>query len=137
MKFNNYIFILFKNQFWDKRVFIFVSHLGKVIERLRELVRFKVRVCFAFEGNVFDLSVDELSFVDASSLIVTRFLSTLLAFVDVDKFPTPAAALLRSESDKDLNGWCEVCWTLVAIIDQELLLRISGFHDIHNIIMSS
>jgi hypothetical protein len=104
------IIILFETGFKIKELKFFFSHLGKVIERLRELVRFKVRVCFAFEGNVLDLSAvdDELSFVEASSLIVTRFLSTL-PFVDVDKFPTPAAALLRSESDNDLNGWCEVC----------------------------
>jgi hypothetical protein len=41
---------------------------------------------------------------------VTRFLST--SFEDDDV----TTALLRSESDNDLKGWCDVCCTFVDIV---------------------
>ena len=91
------------------------SHLGSVIDLFNELVLLSVRLCLALDGKVFDLSWSvEALCVELSSFIVTRFLSTLLTG-DVMLFD--AVTLLKSESESDLNGWCDVCWIFVAIFD--------------------
>jgi hypothetical protein len=54
--------------------------------------------------------------------MVTRFLST--SFDDDDDVTT---ALLRSESDNDLKGWCDVCCTFVDIVAKKSKLFGFGF----------
>ena len=103
------------------------EYLGRVIERFRELVLFRVRLCLPFEGKVFDLSWSiELSAVELSketSLMVTRFLSLSTSLLTVTRFLSTFSTFdvdddeLRSESDNDLKGWCDVCWTFVVIFE--------------------